>query len=68
VRFEITTDNPALSFCLSMMFFEKPVSTLPDHALAGTFARGGMRPHAIDLPADPLLLSGQSKQAWGRKQ
>src|SRR5947199_3189365 len=26
--------HPTLSFCLSMIFFGKPVSTFPDHALA----------------------------------
>jgi hypothetical protein len=30
--------HPALSFCLSMIFFGKPVPTFPDHAL--TFRRG----------------------------
>jgi hypothetical protein len=28
--------HPALSFCLSMIFFGKPVSTFPDHALSRT--------------------------------
>src|SRR5882762_4907755 len=28
----------ALSFCLSMIFFGKPVSTFPDHALMAEFA------------------------------
>src|SRR5438105_14087469 len=28
---------PTLSFCLSMIFFGKPVSTFPDHALAVVF-------------------------------
>jgi len=28
--------HPALSFCLSMIFSEKPVPTFPDHALRQT--------------------------------
>src|SRR5437588_11469924 len=31
--------HPTLSFCLSMIFFGKPVSTFPDHALGGARTR-----------------------------
>src|SRR5438874_2636610 len=31
--------HPTLSFCLSMIFFRKPVSTFPDHALGGARTR-----------------------------
>jgi hypothetical protein len=30
--------HPALSFCLSMIFFGKPVPTFPDHALGAEFS------------------------------
>jgi len=54
---------PALSFCVSMIFFGKPVLTFPDHALAGTrkvlafccFALGSTL--AATVPASALELT-----------
>jgi hypothetical protein len=39
---------PTLSFCLSMIFFGKPVPTFPDHALFGGVYRSRKRPRCGD--------------------
>src|SRR5258705_11673982 len=44
--------HPALSFCLSMIFFGKPVSTFPDHAL------GGGRTRRVRARRGPMTGSG----------
>src|SRR5882672_10235999 len=44
--------HPALSFCLSMIFFGKPVSTFPDHAL------GGGRTQRVRARRGPMTGSG----------
>src|ERR1700738_2219831 len=46
--------HPALSFCLSMIFFGKPVPTFPDHALVRD---------ALDL-ADRVGLTPNGEQRW----
>jgi hypothetical protein len=38
--------HPALSFCLSMIFFGKPVPTFPDHALGRWIDRSPSRGEA----------------------
>src|SRR3984893_19494615 len=46
--------HPALSFCLSMIFFGKPVPTFSDHALVRD---------ALDL-ADRVGLTPNGEQRW----
>ena len=52
--------HPALCFCLSMIFFEKPVSTFPDHALAGA------PPQQDVVAADEQIFPGEMPEFRGK--
>src|SRR6266568_6819967 len=51
--------HPALSFCLSMIFFGKPVPTFPDHALAP--------PTDLEIELVMLGLPGRRRRGPFRK-